>query len=99
MVNGVNGHNLLTAVDSIAEEDEEGGDIDGDDAVTAALAKERTLSTNSNRSVPGLVKIRYKRLLLKGASRVFSPGLFFGQFYGGQLRLVASEALSFFQNP
>ena len=57
VVNGVNGHNLLTAVDSIAEEDEEGGDIDGDDAVTAALAKERTLSTNSNRSVPGLVKI------------------------------------------
>jgi len=50
VVNGVNGHNLLTAVDSIAEEDEEGGDIDGDDAVTAALAKERTLSTNSNRS-------------------------------------------------
>ena len=56
VVNGVNGHNLLTAVDSIAEEDEEGGDIDGDDAVTAALAKERTLSTNSNRSVLGLVK-------------------------------------------
>ena len=46
-MNGVNGHSLLTAVDSIAEEDE--GDIDGDDAVTATLAKERTLSTNSNR--------------------------------------------------
>lgn len=40
--NGVNGHhNLLTAVDSIAEEDE-----DGDEDVV----KERTLSTNSNRS-------------------------------------------------
>ena len=40
--NGVNGHNLLTAVDSIAEEDED-GDIDED------IVKERTLSTNSNR--------------------------------------------------
>jgi len=39
--NGVNGHSLLTAVDSIAEEDE-----DGDDD----MVKERTLSTNSNRS-------------------------------------------------
>jgi len=44
VTNGVNGHhNLLTAVDSIAEEDE-----DGDE--DAAAVKERTLSTNSNRS-------------------------------------------------
>ena len=43
VTNGVNGHhNLLTAVDSIAEEDE-----DGDE--DAAAVKERTLSTNSNR--------------------------------------------------
>ena len=38
-----------------------------------------------------------ENFVLVVAAKDTNPGLFFGQFYGGQLRLVASEALSFFK--
>ena len=51
---------------------------------------------------PSTIRLSYHPVSAPRAKQseyYMQSGLFIEQFFGGQLRLVASEALSFFQNP